>query len=387
MPAVITERKDITKRLQAIDALRGLAALIVLLYHARMMLWVGLKETWNQYGLSINPNAWLAYLTIPVSFCGGLAVSLFFVLSGYCIHRRGAKQLANESRPSINLKQFALRRLWRLYPTYLAALLLTALVDSFVFSASDRALTTGYDLSLPTFVASLFALQGLAAPYFGSNGVFWTLALELHFYLLYPILFYGSRRYGPKLVLLTTLIISASYSCFDLSFNLTSWLPYRGAFNPIFLPAWFTWTFGFYLAEVEADRTQLPSDRWLFLLLSFVFTSAAMLLKLHNFAGITSTVLVGELLIWSLSANGSIFWGGWFGRVLASVGEFSYSLYATHVPLILLLKFFLMPTGQRWIDFIPVVATCFAVMGFSWFMFLLVERWTLKPIRFDFLKA
>jgi peptidoglycan/LPS O-acetylase OafA/YrhL len=137
MSAIITQKKDTSKRLQSIDTLRGIAALVVLLYHARVMLWVGLKETWNQYGLSANPNAWLAYLTIPVTFCGGLAVSLFFVLSGYCIHRRGAKRLANESRPSINLKQFALRRLWRLYPTYIAALLLTVLVDSFVFTAQS----------------------------------------------------------------------------------------------------------------------------------------------------------------------------------------------------------------------------------------------------------
>jgi peptidoglycan/LPS O-acetylase OafA/YrhL len=247
-------------------------------------------------------------------------------------------------------------------------------------------LNPGYDRSLPTFIASLFSLQGITAPYFGSNGVFWTLALELHFYILYPILFYWSRQYGPNRVLLITLFISTTYSLLDLTFNLTSWLPYHGAFNPIFLPAWFTWTFGFYLAEVEVGRTRLPSERWLVLLLSFVFTGSAMLLKFHSFAGITSTLLVGEILVWSVSARGEDFWAGWLGCILATVGEFSYSLYATHVPLILLIKFWLMPTGQKWVDFVPVIATCFAVTGLSYFMFLLVERWTLKPPRWKVLQ-
>ncbi|WP_334737724.1 acyltransferase family protein [Nostoc sp.] len=102
-------------RLNSIDALRGLAALTVVFYHARPMFWVGLGEIWKQYGLSIDINSWLGYATAPLYF-GGLAVNLFFIISGYCIHRRGAQQLISDSKASLNLKQYAIRRIWRIYP-------------------------------------------------------------------------------------------------------------------------------------------------------------------------------------------------------------------------------------------------------------------------------
>lgn len=120
-------------RLNSIDALRGLAAVIIVLYHARGMLWVGTREVWQRYGLSPNVNAWLGYVSLPLSTFGGFAaLALFFVLSGYCIHRRGARNLSFNS--NLNLKEFALRRLWRIYPTYIAALCFTALVDAYLIT-------------------------------------------------------------------------------------------------------------------------------------------------------------------------------------------------------------------------------------------------------------
>ena len=133
-------------RISAIDALRGLAALSVLVYHARGMLWVGATQTYHHYGLSLNFNAWLGYKTVPFSL-GSLGVTLFFVLSEYCIHRRGAQMLANDSCATIDYKAFVIRRFWRIYPTYVVALLLTALVDWWIFRIRNKA--TQCSLSSP----------------------------------------------------------------------------------------------------------------------------------------------------------------------------------------------------------------------------------------------
>lgn len=85
-------------RLYAIDGLRGLAALALLVYHSRSSFWVGINATYREHGLAPNLNAWIGYLTAPFSF-GGLGVTLFFVLSGFCIHRRGARNLASSNPP------------------------------------------------------------------------------------------------------------------------------------------------------------------------------------------------------------------------------------------------------------------------------------------------
>ena len=69
------------ERVSAIDALRGLAALVVLMAHARSMLWVGVSETYRQHGWQPDLNAWLGYLSAPLGL-GGRGVTLFFVLSG-----------------------------------------------------------------------------------------------------------------------------------------------------------------------------------------------------------------------------------------------------------------------------------------------------------------
>jgi peptidoglycan/LPS O-acetylase OafA/YrhL len=189
-------------RLISIDALRGLAALTILLYHARAILWVGLGYTWqeNQFN-RINPDILLSYLSAPLKL-GGLAVMLFFALSGYCIHRRGAKLLADNPNAKMEWFGFILRRIWRIYPTYIFALILTAVVDYYLLAnyssvLGESNISQMQNNSFSVFVASLLSLQGIVAPYFGSNGVFWTLGIIFHFYLIYPLVFLISQKYQP----------------------------------------------------------------------------------------------------------------------------------------------------------------------------------------------
>lgn len=367
-------------RLISIDALRGIAAVVVLLYHARDILWVGVSDTWSRYGWSFNFDTFLAYLSAPIVF-GSLAVNLFFVLSGYCIHRRGARQLASNSNAQISLFQFFLRRVWRLYPTYIFALVLTAVVDTFLISSQFLESTLPNSHSPFTFFMSLLSLQGIAAPYFGSNGVFWTLSVEIHFYIVYPLLFYISQKYGPYKTLCLTLVISSTYMMCDYVFSITSMLPYRDGFNPIFLPYLFMWCFGFYIAEVEAKRAVLPIRMTLIAIFSFVVTLFAYFIELRSIVNLSSALAFGGLLQWSLSEQGERFWNHSIGRLFAWIGSFSYSLYALHVPLILAVKSLSMSSNEEaFTIFYPVIIISALVVGLAWIMFLFVEKWTLRPL-------
>ncbi|MEI7459121.1 MAG: acyltransferase [Pirellula sp.] len=367
------------RRLNAIDGLRGLAALAVLVYHSRSSFWVGINATYREHGLAPNLNAWIGYLTAPFSF-GGLGVTLFFVLSGYCIHRRGARNLATKEPRDLNLAKFASRRFWRIFPTYVCALLFTALIDYWLQAMSGHSVPN-QDNSVSTFLISLLTLQGYAAPSFGSNGVFWTLAMEIHLYVMYPLLYALSFRIGPVRVLAFTFFISLLYTVCEMLFGFESLLTNRCARGPIFLPYWFTWTMGFYLAEVEAGRCRDAGDKAWFSASVVAIPIGVYLSLMNNYllAEIFWSIAFASLLRTSLSPLGERIWQQGIGKLLANIGVFSYSLYAVHAPLLLMFHQLISPGDPNykyetlWMTLAGVVVS----VVFAYVFFQLVERWSI----------
>lgn len=117
---------------------------------------------------------------------GGLGVTIFFFLSGYLI----TTLLVREYRASerINVRHFYLRRLLRLTPPLLLVLLLTyGLTHAGIFSGHA---------TWPGFLAQLFYFANYYSLFFDAGqtlpqgtGVFWSLAVEEHFYFVFPALF------------------------------------------------------------------------------------------------------------------------------------------------------------------------------------------------------
>lgn len=367
-------------RVSSIDGLRGLAALAVLGYHARSVYWVGIKETFAKHGFSFDLNVWFSYLTFPFNF-GGLGVILFFVLSGYCIHRRGARQLAADPAASIHYGKFFSRRFWRLYPTYVAALLLTGAIDWWLI-AEAAGVPDGQDNSLYAFVVSLFAMQGYFAQYYGSNGVFWTLAMEIHLYLAYPFLFIISRKFGPNRAIGLTLLAGLLYFAADAIWDIEGRLPYRRIEGPVFLPYWFTWATGFYLAEIEAKRvSDLKESTWAFFMFTgFTLGCALYVMGYSTYSNIPWGLFFVGLLRLSLKPIGERVWSLVPGRLLATVGVFSYSLYATHAPILHALHGLIDPEHQAKFQTIwPALGASVISILVAWVFFRLVEYWSIIP--------
>lgn len=364
----------------SLDALRGLAALCVLFFHARGVFWTGFGHAWHQYGLHPDFNAALGYLSEPFSY-GFLGVNLFFVLSGYCIHRRGAQKLAENPDATLDWMAFLRRRFWRIYPTYVAALLLTALVDWWI---SGRQVIThaDQDNSLAAFLVSLLTLQGYLRSYFGDNAVFWTLAIEVHLYLVYPALFHLSKRFGPRKAVLFTLVIAVAYILADRIFGIESRLPYRAVQGPVFLPYWFTWTMGFYLAEVEANRTADFSERaWTWMMVAgFLLGLPPILHGAHpEFADLFWALFFAGIVRWSLKPAGKILSAGWLGGGLAGLGVMSYSLYAVHNPMLGVYHSLIAPMYHyQFATLWPTIGAALFTLPCAWVFFQLIERWSLR---------
>ena len=67
--------------------------MMVVIYHSRAILWIGTATAWRNYRWHPDWNAAVGYLLTPFNL-GYLGVTIFFVLSGFSIHLRGAQRLA-----------------------------------------------------------------------------------------------------------------------------------------------------------------------------------------------------------------------------------------------------------------------------------------------------
>ena len=147
-----------------LDTIRGVAVLLVLLFH-------GFGFRYGLKGLSGFQKIFVA-ATLP----GWVGVNLFFVLSGFLIT---GILLDTRSRPDY-YRRFYIRRALRILPLYYAVLVILAVVTRTGWV--DRRVSWAF-LGLSFFyLSNVTALFGVAMQY----GVLWSLAVEEHFYLLWP---------------------------------------------------------------------------------------------------------------------------------------------------------------------------------------------------------
>lgn len=141
------------RRVLELDALRGIAALMVVSLHM---------------GLGAD------YAVL------GSAVDLFFVLSGYLITRI---ILSHETRPAF-LRPFYARRVLRIWPIYYAVLLGFVVINP-LLTYKQRTTGLPYYLTFTQFLPRYWFAQPPAfCIYFAHT---WTLAAEEQFYLLWPL--------------------------------------------------------------------------------------------------------------------------------------------------------------------------------------------------------
>ena len=155
------------------DGLRFAAIGMVILFHMN-----GYLAAKSQIYHAFPPQSdWLAQAAL-VGFRG---VELFFVISGFILGLPFASHYLKGAAP-VNLSKYYLRRLTRLEPPYIAALLGLFVLGILV---QGRPPTSFY----PHLGASLFYLHSLIYGTFSpAMGVAWSLEIEVQFYLLVPIL-------------------------------------------------------------------------------------------------------------------------------------------------------------------------------------------------------
>ena len=136
---------------------------------------------------------------------GGFGVTIFFFLSGYLITTLLRRELTRHG--SISLKKFYLRRAIRIWPAFY--LVLTACVVMSITGVLSR--TLAWDsvalqyLHLANYDQMFNGNAGIPA----GTEVYWSLAVEEHFYLLFPLAFMLMSRRGLPLRRIAAVLATA----------------------------------------------------------------------------------------------------------------------------------------------------------------------------------
>lgn len=308
------------ERINSLDGLRGIAILLVLLYHA----WVVISGKKVMEG---------DVFILALLYAGNTGVTLFFVLSGFLVSRPFIEKLSIGQLPS--LRRYMAQRAIRILPTY------------YFVAFAGLIITQQFEQLLPalTFTASAYDVG-----YF--SVVWWSLSTEVQFYILVPVLFHlllriPNRAFGVGLLL----AMIAIYICVVLKiigpdgpegfeFKYRMILSVFGQ-----LPAFLVGVaIAFICSKTQIGMTKRQSNVFLLALL------ASLVLVLIPPARISPERYIWESPWYVLPE--AVIWGAimWVmlvrdtsdgdlinNKITRHLGEISFSLYLTHMPVIYLI--------------------------------------------------
>ncbi len=198
MGSVGDQRSEKTLRLSVLDSVRGVAALWVFAYHVWQFGGEPPLHLDSPFG-RLNVFAALQH--------GPAGVDLFMVLSGFCLFWPLVS--SGDGRDRWNWKSYAIRRARRILPAYYAAIAyaivlpvcLVWLVRHLGWAANTQPVPSSWQIvSHALFIHTLFR-----DTWNGITGAFWSMGLELQFYVVFPLLVWAWKRIGMRAVGLAAL--------------------------------------------------------------------------------------------------------------------------------------------------------------------------------------
>jgi peptidoglycan/LPS O-acetylase OafA/YrhL len=345
------------RRLPALTGLRFFAAMTVLISH------------FAHRGVILAPAGFVAFVD-----GGRTAVALFFVLSGFILAYN-----YSELSGAADRRAFYVNRIARIYPVVLLSLLLGGIGVAYVLLSADRArLLDWYALESPSpwaLIASFVSQVTVTTGWFPTarinqpwNSPAWSIACEMFFYLLFPLLMVRLQRMRNLRLCVLLAVAFVGQVLFIIVVRAVAPPGQRG-----FLVSQFPLThlFDFLVGLVAALLFLRGGREWLMVGRRRVILLAA---STVGIVALSATVPVQPAyllltpffaaLILGLAVpprNGrSWLAAGW----LLLLGEASFALYLIHLPLMNLMSLAAAPTWFGWVWVLFTIGASILVFAF-----------------------
>ncbi len=316
-------------RIVGLDGIRGLAALYVVLYHIFLRAWPG--------GSAAHAPLWAAWLDN-----GRAAVIVFIAVSGFSL----AIGPARSGWRFRSIPEYARRRAWRILPPYWAALGFSLVMVWFVLAQPGWAVPDGKSV----IVYGLLVQD--AVPTGSPNRAFWSIAIEAQLYILMPLLLLIVRRFSAvaMVALVAAIVVTIGLLAPHVAWANDALVQFTPDLAVLF-------AVGVLAAGIVTARERIRALPWGW----FALAAGVPLIVVISINGeawsnanlfwvdLASAPAIGCMLAAIATSKPRMLVRFLDARPLRSLGSFSYSLYLTHLPIVIAVAYGLVlprvPTG------------------------------------------
>ena len=298
-----------------LDGIRGLAALYVVLYHIFLRAWPG--------AAAADAPFWAVWLDN-----GRAAVIVFIALSGFSL----AIGPARSGWRFTSIRDYARRRAWRILPPYWAALGFSLIMVWFVLAQPGSAVPDGKSV----VVYGLLVQDAVST---GSpNRAFWSIAIEAQLYILLPLLLLIVRRFSAvaMVALVAAIVVTMGLLGPHVAWMNDALVKFTPDLAVLF-------AVGVLAAGIVTASERTRALPWAWFALAAV-VPVIVLIWINGTAwsnanlfwvDLASAPTIGCLLVAIATSRPRIVIRFLDTRPLRSIGSFSYSLYLTHLPIVI----------------------------------------------------
>lgn len=364
-----------SNRIESLDSLRGIAAMIVVIFHCLLS-----YTAFYYANYDYEFNNWLMGIftlsPLHTIWAGKEAVLLFFVLSGFVL----MIPFANNRKPLY--LPYLIKRICRIYIPYIVIMLVSVFIAVLFWeynTLNDLSPTFAnrweHEVSLKSIIAYIAMFNIDTA---NVNGVVWTLFIEMKVSLYLPLFLLLIAKLEWKKGLIIALIINTGLHLgFGYANENVSFLPIK-AFVAFFNES-FYYNYFFILGAVLAkERNKLMAyshvsgyAKVVLLLLSLVLINSRWislittmyLENIENFVTALGFALLFLVVLTSKTVDEFL-----TKKYLLYLGKISFSLYLVHIPVLMLTVVFLSKLIPTWAAFclVPIFSVIVAHYSYKW---------------------